>query len=137
MNQKNNYTYRCRVEFEDVDSYKIAHHSRLINMMERARVNFFYENGCSVSDGSFNLVLVKLNISFKNPARMMDDLDIVLSLERLSNLSLTFGYQIFREQTLILESSIKMAAVDKDTKPSPFPERIKRVFLFDCEEKGF
>ena len=130
MNQKNTYTYRCRVEFEDVDSYKIAHHSRLINMLERARVNFFHDNGCSVSDGNFNLVLVNLNISFKNPARMMDDLDIVLRLERLSNLSLTFGYQIFRAQTLILESTMKMAPVNKETKPSPFPERIRKVLEY-------
>lgn len=122
-----NYSYPVRVEFEDVDSYGIAHHSRLINMLERARVNFFYEQGCSVSDGSFNLVLVNLNVNFRNPARMMDDLNILLSLERISNFSLTFGYEIKKQNTLILEGTIKMASVDHKTKPVIFPEHIKKA----------
>ena len=125
MSDKNSYSYPCRVQFEDVDSYGIVHHSRLINMLERARVNFFYEQGCSVSDGSFNLVLVNLNVNFKNPARMMEDLEVLLSLERLSNFSLTFGYRIQRQETLILEGSIKMASVNQETKPCLFPEHIK------------
>lgn len=127
MSDKNSYIYKARVEFEDVDSYGIAHHSRLINMLERARVNFFNDEHCSVSDGSFNLVLVNLNVNFKNPARVMEDLDIILSLERLSNFSLTFGYQIKRQETLILEASIKMASVDTNTKPVIFPEPAQKA----------
>jgi YbgC/YbaW family acyl-CoA thioester hydrolase len=123
----NNYIYKVRVEFEDVDSYGIAHHSRLINMLERARVNFFHEQGCSVSDGSFNLVLVNLNVNFKNPARVMEDLDIALSLERISHFSLTFGYQIKKQETLVLEASVKMASVDQNTRPVIFPDQARKA----------
>ncbi len=29
------------VEFEDADSYKIAHHAKLVSYLERARVRYF------------------------------------------------------------------------------------------------
>ena len=38
------YSYPVTVEYEDVDSYDIVHHPKVLYYFERARVRFFYDN---------------------------------------------------------------------------------------------
>jgi len=126
MNEKS-FFFRYCIEFEDVDSYGIAHHSKLINLLERARVHFFHDHGISLSTGDFQLVLANLNVQFKSPAKMMDQVLVELKLEKLSNFSLTWNYTILRDETTLLNASIKMASVDKNTRPCVFPEEIRML----------
>lgn len=118
------YLHKCVVEFEDVDAYGIAHHSRLITFLERARVHFFDDNGVSVHDGDFQLVLVQLNVDFKLPAKMMDRLDINLQVDRLRGASLLWLYSIKRGEETILTANLKMASVGTDMRPCRFPEEV-------------
>lgn len=127
MSEEKTYTYPCTIEFEDVDSYGIAHHSKLINLLERARVHFFHDRGVSVSDGAFQLVLVNMDISFKSPAKMMDEVEVLLRIKKLSNFSLIWDYTIQHKERVILKANVKQASVGKDMKPTIFPEPILKA----------
>jgi len=54
--QKKEYTFQVTVEFEDVDSYKIAHHTRLIAYLERARVHFLTDLGFDLHPEGLSIV---------------------------------------------------------------------------------
>jgi YbgC/YbaW family acyl-CoA thioester hydrolase len=121
------YLHPCVVEFEDVDAYGIAHHSRLITFLERARVHFFEDHDISVHDGDFQLVLVNLNVDFKKPAKMMDRLVISLEVDRLRGASLVWVYRLSRGEDVILEAELKMASVGADLRPCRFPEGVLKA----------
>lgn len=129
MNQHHVYRLPIRVEFEDVDSYGIAHHTKLIGYLERARVRFFHEGGIEVHDGDFHLVLVDLQVRFKEPALMMDEVDVCLWVEKLGGASLVWGYALMKQDRELLRGSLKMASVDANKKPCAFPEKVKSHLL--------
>lgn len=124
------YKFNCVLEFEDVDAYGIAHHSKLINLLERARVHFFHEGGIHVQSGEFSLVMVDMETRFLAPARMLEPLEVRLGVLRLSGLSVFWDYQILNAQgLLILSAKVRQASVSRDTfKPVRFPEAV-RVLL--------
>ena len=121
------YFYTSTVEFEDVDCYGIAHHSRLICMLERARVHFFQDNGVSVQGASFSLVLVKMELEFVRPAKMLDRLDCELTVLSLRAASLVWGYRLLCGEDLILKGKVRMASVDDGLKPVRFPDDVRSV----------
>jgi len=121
------YLHPCVVEFEDVDAYGIAHHSRLISFLERARVHFFHEHGIGVHDGIFQLVLVNLQVHFRQPAKMMDRLVVNLQVKELGGASLVWGYSVSRGEATILEAELKMASVGRDLRPCRFPAEVRKV----------
>ncbi len=130
------YSYLTCVEFEDVDAYGIAHHSRLICFLERARVHFFSDAGITVNDGSFRLVLVDMHLKFLAPAKMQDEILVHLSVEELKSASLIWRYQMLKSENhqILLEGQIKMASVGEQLKPSRFPEKVREhleLFVID------
>ena len=120
------FPYQTTVEFEEVDAYGIAHHSRLICYLERARVRFFKDAGIDVGDGAFQLVLVDMNLRFISPARFMEEVLVELSVAELRGASLVWNYAMRECCTSrpILEGKIKMASVGKNLKPVRFPEAV-------------
>ncbi len=117
------FHYNCTIEFEDIDSYGIAHHSKLINLLERARVHFFNDEGLSVSDGKLNLVMASMEVKFIKPAKLLSPLTVHLSVEKLKSASLIWNYKIKEKDKLVMESTVKQASVNiKTMKPCRFPQ---------------
>jgi YbgC/YbaW family acyl-CoA thioester hydrolase len=117
------YIYDCTIEFEDVDSYEIAHHSKLINLLERARVHFFDDQNLSVTDGKLNLVMVSMEVKFLKPAKLLSKLQVHLSVDKISSASLVWDYKILENDNILLESKVKQASVDINTmRPSRFAD---------------
>jgi acyl-CoA thioester hydrolase len=121
------YQLESAIEFEDVDSYGIAHHSKLICILERARVHFLAEKGIPVSDGKFSLVLMHMDLKFLKPAKLMDRLTCVLTVESLRGASLVWGYCLKRGEDVVLQGCIKMASVDENVRPARFPDEVRSV----------
>ena len=116
------YHYKCTIEFEDIDSYGIAHHSKLINLLERARVHFFDDEDLSVSDGNLNLVMASMEVKFIKPAKLLSPLTVHLSVDKLKSASLIWNYHINEGESLIMGATVKQASVDiKTMKPCRFP----------------
>ena len=120
------YNYKATVEFEDVDSYGIAHHSRLINYLERARVHYLAGCGLSVADPTFALVVAEMNIKFMEPVRLLEEITVSSSIRKLSQVSLFWDYDVVQEQRMILHAEVKLASVDpasKKLRPMPAAHR--------------
>jgi YbgC/YbaW family acyl-CoA thioester hydrolase len=121
------YLYRDVIEFEDVDSYGIAHHSKLICILERARVHFFKEKGVDLHGGELQLVLANMDIKFLAPAKMMDEVSVDLRVEKLGAAALVWNYQMSVENTHVLKAKIKMASVDARVRPKRFPGKVRDI----------
>jgi acyl-CoA thioester hydrolase len=115
--------YPVTVQFEDVDSYKIVHHTKLITFLERARVQFFRELGYDLFDNKKEMVLYNLNITFKKTAKFLDDLVVNVSIISVESFRFTLSYRITKEHELIAKAETDIAFVDSKTKEIiPVPE---------------
>jgi YbgC/YbaW family acyl-CoA thioester hydrolase len=123
------YIYNETVEFEDVDSYGIAHHTKIIAYLERARVHFFLENGFNINAFGFGLVLTKLTGEFKIPLLMMDKIDIRVTISKLEKYRFAWEYEIYKENKLCIKAEIEQVMIDIATKKlTPIPDEVKKLF---------
>jgi len=118
------------VEFEDVDMYRIVHHTRLVAYLERARVRFFAEAGVDLESEGPHLVLYNLSMRFVKTARFLDRLEVAVSVDAMSEYKITLGYRILRGDELLVKASTDLAFVDPGTGelaslPEAFAQKMK------------
>lgn len=106
------FCYPVTVEFEDVDSYGIAHHSRLVCYLERARLRFITGLGLDLGPGRVVPVLHDLRVRFSKPVRLLDRLDVSVLVESVSDYRLELGYRIRRGTETVLRASTTIAFAD-------------------------
>ena len=112
------------VQFEDVDSYHIVHHTKLIAYLERARVHFLSEMGCDIRDENCETVLYSITMTFKKPARFLDELQISVALRSSETFKCTLVYHIQRGCDLIAKAETDIAFIDAQTKEIvPVPDQ--------------
>ncbi len=122
------------VEFEDVDSYKIAHHTKLISYLERARVRYFTSTGFDLAAEDMTVVLYHLDMNFKKPAFFQDNLTVSVSLASFDNFRLVLRYKIRRKSDLIARAETGMCFVDPKSNvmipaPDKYVEKIRALAL--------
>lgn len=96
---------RRKVEFVDTDMGGIAHFSRYLVFMENAEHEFLNALGLSVvMDVDGKRILwprVAASCDYLAPARFEDLLEIHLEVRRKGTTSLTYGFEITRDGTLV------------------------------------
>jgi len=121
-------TVPVTVEFEDVDAYGIAHHTKLVAYLERARVRLLAELGLDLARTDPHLVLYHLDVRFKRTAALRDPLEVTAGVSSVDAVRLVLGYQIRRAGLLIARATTALAFVDGATKAVvPIPEEVRRA----------
>lgn len=117
--------HSLNVEFEDIDSYKIAHHTKLVAYLERARVRLLKKIGLDLNSSNYSLVLYDLEMKFQKPALFLDAIDIWITIEKITAVKLVLAYKIKRNEDVLLRASTTLSFIDKDTKLIPMPNEVK------------
>ena len=111
--EKKIYTLPITVEFEDVDSYRIVHNTRIVDYFERARVHFLTEViGLDLYPKGTGIVLYSLDVRFTRPARLLDTLDARVFIHSLDDYRLNLGYKLFRRRELLARGGSGIAFMD-------------------------
>ena len=121
---KKEYEFPLTVEFEDVDSYKIVHHTRFVAYLERARVHFLTDLGFDLYPKDLSIVLFSLEVRFKKPAFLLDQLTVSVFVTSLDEFRLELGYKIKRGKELLLKAKSGIVFMDTLTRELvPAPEK--------------
>jgi YbgC/YbaW family acyl-CoA thioester hydrolase len=121
-------TVSVTVEFEDVDSYMIGHHTKLIAYLERARVRLFEGAGIGMAPGRINPVIHDLRIRFRKTVALLDKLEVTAFARSMDAYRLKLGYGIRRGGVLVARASTDLAFVDTETgEPVPVPREYDRL----------
>ncbi len=120
------HEYSFRVSYSDTDKMGVVHHSNYARYCEIARWELFREIGISyrnIEDMGYMLPVFTMNSTFVGPARYDDAIRIVTTLENPKGVRLSFRFQLYStEEVMINETEIMLACVDKETfKPCPLP----------------
>jgi YbgC/YbaW family acyl-CoA thioester hydrolase len=95
------HSYSLTVQFEDVDSYGIVHHTRLIAYCERARVDFFARHLAVPPTEMPQLLVYRLSSRFVRPARLLDTVAITMVCDQLNAARFSLRYRLQRAEQLL------------------------------------
>ena len=115
-----------RVRYSEVDRQNAVHHSQYIIYFEMGRTELLRQNGYAykdLEDNGITLVIARLDIRYRSPARYDDELTITTRLGKVDRVRLEHLYEIRRpaDNRLIAEGSTILVHVDKDGRLQPMP----------------
>ena len=127
------YTTTRRVEFSDTDLAGIVHFSMFYKYMESVEHEFLRSIDTSVvtqyEGDRIGWPRMSASCDFKAPAFFEDELRITLRIERIGTKSMTYGYRVERDETLIAEGEMGGACCvgnsGEKMRAIPIPEEIR------------
>lgn len=122
------HVHRVRIYYEDTDFSGAVYHANYLRFMERARehllgpdelVRLWTEDGVG-------FVVYKAELTFREPARFGDVLEVRTRASRESEWRASFRQDIWREggKTALVEGRVELVCVDKANKLVPLPPRV-------------
>lgn len=86
----------------------------------------------------FLLPLVELRCVFKNAAKYEDEVTVVTTVEEMTNLRITFHYEVFKDNQSVLLASGETLHVwtDKNLKPVNIKKHSIDIYNTICEASG-
>src|SRR5512142_3558213 len=111
-----------------------AHHSNYFAWFEIGRTDFIRELGTSYAqlerDGLL-LAIAEAQVRYHQPARYDDILRVDTRLERVQSRSVTFAYQVFREEPApalrLASATMKLIALGRNGVPRTLPAEFRVV----------
>ncbi len=132
MNGEADFSTPVTVEFEDVDSYRIAHHTKLVAYLERARARFIMDLGLDVAESRVVPVVYDLQVRFRKPARLFDRLEVTVSLREFNGYWLVLNSRITRMGDTLVRAVASIAFCDLDEQtmveaPAAYADALARL----------
>lgn len=123
---------RRRVEWSHTDAGGIAHFTAFLRYFEEVEHEFLRSLGLSVHERESDAVLtwprVHAQCDFRSPVRFEQLLDIELSVVRLGEKSVTYGFRLSHADRLVAEGSLTAVCcrlrADAPPEPVAIPARI-------------
>ena len=114
-----------RVRYAETDRMGLLHHANYLVYFEQARTELLRDQGLTyrdLEDKGFLLVLTKVEVRYKQPARYDDLLTIRTTVVRTTPVRIEHKYEVFRDARLLAEGSTTLACVDREGKIQPLPD---------------
>jgi acyl-CoA thioester hydrolase len=116
-----------RVRYAEVDQMGVVHHSRYAEYFEMGRTELIRSQGVAYRDleaAGVLIVVVRLEVQFRQPARYDDVLRLVTALQRVTTARIDHSYALYRaaDNVLLAEGRSTLASVDRNGELQPLPE---------------
>ena len=120
------FSWPARVYWEDTDAGGVVYHARYLAFMERARSEWMralgWDQGVLRDRDDQVFVVRAMDIDFRAPARLDDQLQVSVRLLECRGASFSVGQRIERDGNLLVEARVRIAALRaSDFRPRPIP----------------
>src|SRR5256885_8335745 len=119
---------QIRVRYAETDRMGLLHHANYLVYFEQARTELLRHAGMTyrdLEDGGYLLVLTKVEVRYKSPARYDDVLTIRTTVERTTAVRIDHRYEVWYEGRLVAEATSTLACVNREGRPQALPERLR------------
>ena len=142
------FRWPARVYWEDTDGGAIVYYANYLRFLERSRTEWLRARGHSQAElaraPGILFAVVSLQVDYRAPARLDDELEITCEPRREGAASLRFAQRIYRaagggppESALLVEASVRVACVDAHTlKPRRLPQFLLDAVPEEAPERG-
>ena len=122
------FRWASRVYWEDTDGGGIVYYGNYLRFLERARTEWLRSLGFSqlklAEEPGVLFAVVSLNIEYRRPAKLDDELIITCEPAVEGSASVRFVQRIYRgADELLVEASVRVACIDARTlRPKRLPD---------------
>ena len=123
-----------RVRYAETDRMGLLHHANYLVYFEQGRTELLRPLGRSyleMEEAGFYLVLHKIEVKYRKPARYDDLLTLQTTVSRLTPVRIEHTYELLRNLELLATGSSTLACVDREGRLQPLPE-----WLYKAMEAG-
>jgi len=117
-----------RVRYAETDRMGLLHHANYLVYFEQGRTELLRSCGLTykeLEDQGFLLVLSKVDVRYRSPARYDDLLTLKTRVIRTTAVRIDHAYEVLRQSTLLAEGSSTLACVDRDGRLQELPPFLK------------
>lgn len=120
------FSWPTRVYWEDTDAGGVVYHAQYLAFLERARSEWLRARGQGQdslrNDHDLVFAVRSMRIDFRLPARLDDALAVTVALQQCRRASLLIVQTVHRDDTLLLEALVRVAALNaSDFRPRAIP----------------
>ena len=111
-----------KVQYADTDAYGVVWHGTYLRWMEAGRVEWLFQNGIRIDEMArdFGIVMpvVEINIKYKYPAKLMNNVVVSTVVKSFTCASVTFEQVIKIKETgkICTIAEVKETALDREGK---------------------
>jgi acyl-CoA thioester hydrolase len=126
------FEWPVRVYWEDTDAGGIVYHSNYLTYMERARSEWLRALGIDQralqATERVQFAVVEMDVKWQRAARYDDLLTVTADVTEKGGATLTFLQRVLRGDEVLVQATVRVAAVDADTmKPRRLPPAVARL----------
>ena len=129
--------FACRVYFEDTDFSGIVYHANYLRYMERARSDMLrlaqIDQRAAHEAGTGVYAVTDLQIRYRRPARLDDDLMVVSRVAQVSAATCTIHQSVMRGDEQLTDASICVAWLTPQGRPQRQPKAWTDIFSRLCQ----
>ncbi len=127
----NTSAIRLRVRYGETDQMGRAHHSHFLMWCEEGRTHWLRERGASYAELEREGVLLpvsRVNVSYREPARYEEEIEVVTWVEEVRSRSVTFAYRILRagDGPLLAEAWTELVCMDASGRVRRLPQELRQ-----------
>ncbi len=131
------FEWPVRVYYEDTDSGGVVYHANYLKFMERARTEWLrhlgFEQDQLRQEYHCLFAVHSMQITFRQPARFNDQLQVRSRLNKVAGASLVFEQKIFRNDELLCSAMVKVACLEAHQfRPMAIPSLILMEIRSEC-----
>jgi acyl-CoA thioester hydrolase len=122
---------QIRVRYAETDRMGLLHHANYLVYFEQGRTELLRQIGRTykdVEDEGFYLVLAKIEVRYRLPARYDDLLTLRTTVTRKTPVRIEHEYKVLRGSEVLAEGSSTLACVDRSGTLQAMPE-----WLLECK----
>lgn len=128
------FAITVRVYFQDTDAGGIVYHARYLDFFERCRMDWLRARGMPVGELASAhgvLFIVRgLDVAYRRPARLDDELSVTLDVEDARGAVLALRQTVARGAELLVEARVQLACVTAtELRPTRLPARLRDLLL--------
>jgi len=131
----NEHHFALSVYFEDTDAYGIVYYANYLKFMERARSDMIRAAGidqaAELRQSGSAYALVEVDIRYRQPARLGDDLQVVSTVDQVLASSVHIQQRVMRGAELLTQARVTAAFLDGRGRPRRQPkewvEKFKQI----------
>jgi acyl-CoA thioester hydrolase len=117
-----------RVRYAETDRMGLLHHANYLVYFEQARTELLRSHGLSykdLEDQGYLLVLTKIEVRYRWPARYDDLLTVKTTVMRTTTVRIDHRYEVFCQGRLLAEGTSTLACIDRDGRPQALPDYLR------------
>ncbi len=125
-----NNSLKIKIYYEDTDAGGVVYYANYLKFMERARTEYLADRGIDVSkyhNNGFIFAVVDAEIHYKHPAKLGDIIEITTDIIEITKVTIKIKHIIKKNETIIVESFIRLACINPEGRPQRIPEDISKA----------